>query len=346
MLAGIEHRLGKPREALALLEAERTAAIAAARAAPDAGARQETTFYNTALAGVLRELGDYSRAERLLAEHRAEVEKLHGRRNGMYMMAEIDIAYLYMASGKPAQAEPLLADAFDITDRERRVVLETGTEADHAAYLASASYQLDLAINFELRYAPGRGAAARLGLTTVLRNKGRAIDTAASSLGAIRARMTPGDAQLLDELASARAQLARLTVAGPTATGEADFGREVAAYDDRIHKLEIAVGKASAAYRVASQPIELAAVQKAIPADARLVEIVNFQPADPAAPYTARPAPEPRRYAAYVVGRTGDPALIDLGPAAAIDEAAERFLAAVSDPTTAAPASWAMRCTR
>jgi CHAT domain-containing protein len=279
---------------------------------------------------------EYPRAERLLAERRAAVEKANGRRSGMYMTAELDAAYLSMASGKPAQAEQFLADAFDITDGERRVVLETGTEADHAAYLASASYQLDLVINFGLRHAPRRGSAARLGLTTVLRSKGRAIDAAASSLGAIRARMSPGDAQLLDELASARAQLARLTVAGPTATGEADFAREVAAYDDRIQKLEIAVGKASAAYRVASQPIELAAVQKAIPADARLVEIVNFQPADPAVPYTARPVAEPRRYAAYVVGRTGDPVLIDLGPAAAIDETIERFRAAVSNPEDAA----------
>ena len=324
LLAETERRLGKPREALALLEHERDAALAAARAAPDQAARQDATFYNPVIAEVLRELRDFPRAERLLAERRAALEKAHGRRSGMYMGAALDSSYLYMASGKPAQAEQMLAEAFDIADRERRIVLESGTESDHAAYLANASYQLDLAINFGLRYAAGRGSAARLGLTAALRNKGRAIDAAAASLSAIRGRMSPADAQLLDELASARAQLARLTVAGPAAMGADDFAR--------IQKLEISVGKASAAYRAASQPIALAAVQAAIPGDARLIEIVGFQPGDPVVPYTARRAPEPRRYAAYVVGRTGDPALVDLGPAAAIDEAVERFRTAVSDP--------------
>jgi CHAT domain-containing protein len=92
------------------------------------------------------------------------------------------------------------------------------------------------------------------------------------------------------------------------------------------------VGKKSAAYRVVSQTIELAAVQKIIPKDARLVEIVNYQPYDPKAPYKINPVLAPRRYAAYVVGSTGDPATIELGEAAAIDAAIEKFRKAVANP--------------
>jgi CHAT domain-containing protein len=199
-------------------------------------------------------------------------------------------------------------------------------------YFSRNGYQLDMAINFELGYAPHSGSAARLGLTTLLRRKGRVLDAAAASLTTIRARLSPQDKQLLDDLASARAQLAKLTVAGPSATGEDDFAREIAAYEDQIQKLEIQLGKASTAYRAASQPIVLAAVQQAIPRDARLVEIVNFQPWDPRQPYSASQVLGPRRYAAFVAGRTGDPVLIDLGPAAAIDDAVEQFRRAVSDP--------------
>jgi len=281
---------------------------------------------------VLRELGDYPRARRLLDDYRASLAKTYGRRHPLYGMAELSTAYVYMASGKAAMAEQLLTDGLELAERDLQLVLKTGTEADHAVYFARNSYQLDMAINFELGYARNRGSAARLGLTTLLRRKGRVLDAVAAGLTTIRARLSPDDKQLLDDLASARAQLARLTVAGPSATGAADFAKAIASYEDQIQRLEILVGQKSSAYRAASQPIVLSAVQHAIPRDARLVEIVNFQPGDPKAPYTANLVLPPRKYAAYVAGRTGDPALIDLGPAAAIDDAIEQFRKAVSDP--------------
>ncbi|HMG52033.1 MAG TPA: CHAT domain-containing protein, partial [Kofleriaceae bacterium] len=325
-LAEVKRAQGKPREALALLE---HAQAGLAKIAP-----QSATTFHAVIADVAREVGDYPRAERLLVEYRASLEHSYGRRHPLYGMAELSTAYVYMASGKPAAAEQLLSDGLEIAERDLQLVLRTGTEADHAVYFARNSYQLDTAINFELNYAPRSGSAARLGLTTLLRRKGRVLDAAASSLTTIRARLSPQDKQLLDDLASARAQLAKLTVAGPAATGEADFAKEIAAYEDQIQKLEILVGQKSTAYRAASQPIVLAAVQKAIPRDARLVEIVNFQPGDPKAPYSAvLGQPQlPRRYAAYVAARTGDPVLIDLGPAAAIDAAVEQFRKAVADP--------------
>jgi len=323
-LAELKRVQGKPREALVLLE---QAQEGMRKVAP-----QGAVMYNSIVADVLRELGDYPRAERLLAEYRASIEKTYGRRHPLYGMAGLSTAYVYMAMGKIAMAEQLLADGLESAERDLLLVLKTGTEADHAVYFARNTYQLDMAINFQLGYAPRSGSAGRLGLTTLLRRKGRVLDAAAAGLTTIRARLSPQDKQLLDELASARAQLAKLTVAGPAATGEADFAKEVAAYEDKIQKLEILVGQKSAAYRAASQPIALAAVQKAIPRDARLVEIVNFQPGDPKVPYAANMVLLPRRYAAYVVGKTGAPVLIDLGPAVAIDDAVEQFRKAVADP--------------
>src|SRR5262249_61066272 len=137
--------------------------------------------------------------------------------------------------------------------------------------------------------APRSAGAARLGRTTRLRRKGRVRDAAAGAMATIRSKLAPEDKKLLDALASARAQLAKLTVAGPTATGEGDYAKEIAALEDRIQKLEIQVSKKSAAYRAVTQPIELAAVQKMIPADARLIEMVNYQPFDPKAPYSLKP---------------------------------------------------------
>lgn len=323
-LAEIKRAQGKPKEALVLLE---KAQAQLAKMSP-----LSATVYNTQIADVLRETGDYARAEKLMLAYQANLAKTYGTRHPIYGMAQLTLAYNYMASGNNAKAEKLLAESLDVAERELSLVLKTGTEADHAVYFGRNNYQLDTAINFHLDYAPKSASAARLGLTTLLRRKGRVLDAAAANLATIRNKLSPEDKKLLDDLASARAMLSKLTVAGPSATGDADYAKEVARLEDQIVKLELAVGKKSAAYRAASQTIELPSVQKLLPADAKLVEIVNFQPGDPKARYTINPVLKPRKYAAYVLGPKGDPVIVDLGDAATIDTAIEKFRKALSDP--------------
>lgn len=323
-LAEIKRAQGKPKEALALLEKAQAQLI---KIAP-----QSATTYNTMIADLLRETGDYARAEKLMLAHQANLEKTYGKRHPIYGMAQLTLAYTYMASGKIAEAERLLTESLESAERELALVLKTGTESDHAVYFSRNNYQLDTAINFQLDYAPKSASASRLGLTTLLRRKGRVLDAAAANLATIRKGLSAADKKLLDDLAAARATLAKLTVAGPSATGGDDYAKEVARLESEIVKLELAVGKKSAAYRATAQNIDLPSVQKLIPASARLVEIVNYQPGDPKAPYQLNPVLKPRRYAAYVVGAKGDPTLIELGEAAAIDTAIEKFRKAVSDP--------------
>ena len=176
------------------------------------------------------------------------------------------------------------------------------------------------------------------------------LDAAAASLATIRAQLSPDDKQLLDDLASARAQLAKLTVAGPSATGEAELTRkEVAALEDQIQKLEIPIGQKSAAYRAASQPIDARRGAEGDP-EGRAARRDRQLPAVRSRRHrTRRPRRRCRRgdYAAYVAGPTGDPMLVDLGPAAAIDDAIEEVSqGAVGSRTTIAPPTSATRCTR
>lgn len=323
-LAEIKRAQGKPKEALVLLEK--------AQAELTKMSPMSATVYNTQIADVLRELGDYGRAEKLMLGYQANLAKTYGTRHPIYGMAQLTLAYNYMASGKIAKAEKLLHDSLETAERELSLVLRTGTEADHAVYFGRNNYQLDTAINFQLDYAPNSASASRLGLTTLLRRKGRVLDAAAANLATIRSKLSPEDKKLLDDLASARATLAKLTVAGPSATGDDDYAKEVARFEDQIVKLELSVGKKSAAYRAASQVIDLPSVQRLIPNDTKLIEIVNFQPGDPKAGYSINPVLKPRKYAAYIVGRKGDPVLVDLGDAAAIETAIEKFRKAVADP--------------
>ena len=326
-LADIKRAEGKQKEALELL--------VEAKASTTKLSPMSATIYDTSIADLLREMGDLPRAQKIIEEQRQFVLKRYGTRHPLYGSVLQAASRVYASAGKIREAERALGEALDLAEKELSLVLRAGTEADHAVYFARNGYQLDTAINFEINYAPRSPSAARLAMTTLLRRKGRVLDAAAAAMATIRAKLSPEDKKLLDELASTRAELAKLTVAGPPASagqGDGDYAKEIAALEDKLQKVELAISAKSATYRLVSQPIELGAVQKMIPRDARLVEVVNYQPFDPRAPYALSPLLAPRHYGAYVVGGRGDPSFVELGPAAAIDRAVEAFRKAVSNP--------------
>jgi CHAT domain-containing protein len=322
-LADIKRIQGKNKEAYELLQKAKTEL---AKYAPGSA-----TAYNTMIADVLRDMGEYDKALKVLDEYRTDVVKKWGKKHTTYGYLQMSAHNILARAGKVQQAEGALDEYLDIAERELSGVLRAGTDTDHAVYFSRNSYVLDTALNFNMIYAPKSGSAARLALTTLLRRKGRILDAAAAALATIRSKLSPDDKKLLDELASARAQLAKLSVAG---SADPDLGNEIAALEEKIQRLEMQVAKKSAAYRTVTQPIELAAIQKLIPKDGRLVELVNYQPYDPKATYAQLLSLQmkPRRYAAYVVGTSGDPVLVELGEAAPIEAAIEKFRKALADP--------------
>ncbi|HEY3803886.1 MAG TPA: CHAT domain-containing protein [Kofleriaceae bacterium] len=325
VLADLDRAEGHPQEALAVLEK-------AAASFAKKGKRFEHT-YDMSIANVLEDLGKLGPAAQKLIAYRDSTGAMYGKRHPLYGLAEMQLANIYMRSGDFAAAGKALADSLDIAERELSNVLQIGTESDHELYFAQHSYVLDSAINFAAIFAPKNTTAARLGLETVLRRKGRVLDAAAASMATIRSKLSPDDKKLLDDLAAARSQLAKLTVAGPSATGDDDYTKTVAALEEQIAQLEIKVGDKSAQYRAVSQAISLAAVQKLVPKGARLVEIINFQPYDAKVTYYTPTTPKPaRHYAAYVLAQTGDPVFVDLGSAQPIDDAIVAFRKAVSNP--------------
>jgi CHAT domain-containing protein len=326
-LAHLERQRGRPRQALPVLEKVRGVYRSLY------GEYMASTIDHQ-IADVRRELGDYRAARRLLERVVKTSRRTWGPRHPLVAAQLNSLAMLHMAEGKAAPAVARMREALDIEEPNLALVLATGTESDHATYFGQIAYQLHMAITLHTRHAPGDRDAARLSLTTVLRRKGRILDAAAASVAALRGKLSADDQKLLDELAAARAQLAALMVAGPGATDSPEeYAVEVGRLEREARRLEDQVRRRSTAYRVQSQPIELAPVQKAIPSDGVLVEIVVYQPYDARAvgPWDPRKQP-PRRYGAYLLRSTGDPAWVDLGDAKTIDAAADAFLAALSDP--------------
>ncbi|HKE17482.1 MAG TPA: CHAT domain-containing tetratricopeptide repeat protein [Kofleriaceae bacterium] len=326
-LAYLERQRGRPRAALPMLEKVRGVYRSLY------GDYMASTMDHQ-IADVWRELGDYRRARRILERVLVTSRRTWGPRHPLVATQLSSLAMLHMAEGRARPAVARMREALDIEEPQLALVLATGTESDHATFFSQTAYQLHMAITLHARYAPRDRDAARLAMTTVLRRKGRILDAAAASVATLRGKLGPDDRKVLDELAAARGRLAALIVAGPGATDTPEqYSVEVGRLEREVKRLEDLARRRSAAYRVQSQPIELDAVQKAIPADGVLVEIVAYQPYDARAvgPWDPNRQP-PRRYGAYLLRRTGDPSWVELGDAKAIDAAADGFLAALADP--------------
>lgn len=316
-LATLRRKQARPKEALALYEK--------AQATLPGG----TGLYSM-MGDIHRELGDVKRAEQLYLAAQADLDKLFGRRAMLVLRLHLGLFAVHVAAHQLDKAERVLAENLAIAERELAFILASGTEADHLAYFAREAHLLDTTIGFHAQLAPKRASAARLALTTLLRRKGRILDAAAASAGALRARLPAADKKLLDELDAARARLAKVAVQG--AQGNPDFAKQVAALSDQIQKLEVTLARKNAELAVALRTVELADVQKQVPRGARLVELVNYQPGDPTAAFSATPTLAPRRYAAYILGERGEPTLVDLGEATPIDDAVAKLRAALADP--------------
>lgn len=322
MLAEIERAAGRPAAALALLDK------AEAHLLRVAGPSMKGV-YASMRAEALRDLGRHDEAEQVLRAYLARQVATMGPTHPMVGTANLLLAATQVAAQRFAAAEESLGRGLDLAERELALVLATGSEADHAVYFSRNAYVQDLAVNLHASHARTSRRAAELALTTVLRRKGRILDASAGAMAALRGRLGPDDLRVLDELDEARAKLAKLIVAGATATDPEAYAKQVAALESQARELEERIRKRNATYRAISQPISLAAVQAEIPADTRLVELVSYQPQGLV--YDAKNL-APRRYVAFVVARKGPPQLVDLAPVAELDEAVEKFRAAVADP--------------
>ena len=167
------------------------------------------------IADIHRELGHYKKARGMLEKLVKRTRRTWGARHPMLSYQLESLAVLHLAEGRSRPALGLLRESLAIQEPNLALVLATGTESDHAVYFQRIAHQLHLAITLNTRYAPKSGPAARLAVQTIFRRKGRILDAAASSVAALRGRLSADDQKLLDELAAARTRLSRLILAGP-----------------------------------------------------------------------------------------------------------------------------------
>lgn len=283
-----------------------------------------------------KDRGDFAGAEALLLRALEIRRKALGDNHHEVAITLHNLAALYESKANPAQAIKYMERGNDIREHQLALILAAGSERQKQLYLATLAGETFTSISLHINSAATDPDAVRLALTTILRRKGRALDAMTDQIATLRQRASTADQQLLDQLAAAQSQLAKLRLAGTDAndpsTPEQRSTREQRLTTE-IENLQAAISSRSAEFRARTQPVTLEAVQKALPAGAALVELFSYEPFNTRATKLADRFGAPH-YVAYVLKDKGVITFVDLGPAKLIDQAADRFLNAISNPTS------------
>jgi CHAT domain-containing protein/tetratricopeptide (TPR) repeat protein len=286
------------------------------------------------LAAVYRDQGMYAEAEPLLLRALDIREKALGPLHPEVARGLHSLARLYWAQRAYDKAESILRRAAEIREVQLRVELPRLAEPRKRALMTFLEVETDSLVSLHANAVPRSERALELGLTTVLRRKGRILDSLVDSKTALRPHLTPELRDQLDELDRAHAELVAKLYTPRAAIDQV----LVAALRARIEHLESVLSAASAEFRVQSEPVTVAKIQAALPPDAALIELVRYHRFDP-----VQVKPEDEEYGAYLVTHRGPARWVALGAASSIDARIDAVLATLDGKARTDVAKAALR---
>ena len=275
------------------------------------------------LAVLYNSQGRYAEAEPLYKQALKLFKRTLGETHPAVALSLNNLAVLYYTQGDITRSLSFLTQGMQIEERNLDINLAVGAEAQKQSYIATIASTTDAAISLHLQSASNDSSAARLALTTLLRRKGRILDALTDGMQRLRQNLTPADQKQFDELAVTRNQLATLFYGGLGNLTPEQYQARITQLQQQANQLEADLNNRSATFRTATQPITLEAIQKQIPTDAALVELVSYRPFNSKAKegdHYSKP-----RYAAYILSPQGAIQSVDLGEAALIDLQTEVF---------------------
>lgn len=287
------------------------------------------------LAAVFHARGDEARAETLYLRSLAIREKTLGPDNSLVATTLMNLGDLYREKGDFARGVQFCSRSQETRERNFNLILASGSEDQKQLYLDTLSGETHATVSLHVRSAPASEQAAQLSLTTILRRKGRALDAMTDQIAMLRQRATPADAQLLDQLAGARSQLATLQLSNSVRMSAVERQAAIKRLTASVAGLEDQVSRRSAQFRALSQPVTLDAVRQAVPEGAALIEVFAFKPFNGKA-IKASERFGPPQYVAYVLERDrATPQFVELGAADSIDADIAKLREALHDPDRA-----------
>ncbi|NEQ86641.1 MAG: CHAT domain-containing protein, partial [Moorea sp. SIO2I5] len=274
--------------------------------------------------------GRYGEAEPLYRQALALTKKLLGQDHPDVATSLNNLAVLYWAQGDPTSALNLFSQGLEVEEQNLDYNLRTGSESEKQQYINTLSGTTDAAIALHLQQIPNNQKAAHSALTTILRRKGRILDTTTNSWQRLRQNLTPEDQKRFDELNQTNSQLAKLYHQGPGDQSPDDYKTQLEELTKKKETQEKALLEESPEFQRATQVATLKAVQAQLPTDAVLIEFFQYRPFNPKAAQNEQFGKP--RYAVYTLHSDGRFQGIDLGLAEEIDPLIKNFTAAIRNP--------------
>jgi len=207
-----------------------------------------------------------------------KIEQAHLKANDPSLRYnEADLAALYYAWGKPAQAAPYFQSYLGNLMDEFRSNAATMSERERLIYFSTWRGAFPLFFSFVVKYHDQMPELTEEMYDDLLQEKGLVAASAASMRAAVEASGNPQAVQMLDKLASDKAQLAALVE--DTAGNQANHQTQINQLGDEANTLEQTLMKSSAV--LTRQRAQNAAtwrdVQKALKPGESAVEVTRFQ---------------------------------------------------------------------
>lgn len=291
---------------------------------------EESIFLATAVQGLgetLRIGGQLKEAEKWLAKSLSTRERFLGNDHPSVALSLSSLSMLRRAQGQAEGAIQLQTQANEIGENQAHLMLAFGSDREKRAYMATLEDFLYITLTIHICDAPENPDALHAALNSVLRWKGRVIETLVDWLASMRRSESVAKAAVLDALLQKLSQQAHLIRHGWSSKDPENYRLQMTRLQEEIELLENKSGPVGTARSV---PVVWQAVRDAVPEGAALVEMVRFRVVDPhARSLQTRWAGD--RYAAYVLLRGHEPFWADLGEAEQINELVLQFRRSLSN---------------
>jgi CHAT domain-containing protein len=275
-----------------------------------------TSLNNLAL--LYQSMGDCAKAEPLLRQARDIYKRALGEHHSAYAISLSNLAQLHESMGDYALAEPLLRQAVKISRANLGLAAATQSQRQQLDMLGNLRHYIDGYLSLPRQAQPDPAAQYR----PVLAWKGAVT----RRQGYQRlARKQPELAKDFADLDRLSARLAALALATPEPKQLEARRRQIQELTEQKESLESALSRKSTAFHQEQQLQHLGPkqLQAALPADAALIDFLEYSHGSPA-PGKKGGWQWERRLTAFVV-RRDSLVRVDLGPAGPLGEAVQRW---------------------
>jgi CHAT domain-containing protein/Tfp pilus assembly protein PilF len=274
-------------------------------------------------------MGDYSQGLETYQRGLDILQETLGPYHEWTLITLGDMSRAYLDMGDVPRAVEYMKREDQGVEETVSMNLIVGSEQDRLAYIDKFSDVMDATISTHVRGAPDDRNARELALLAILRRKGRVQDALADNLTALRRHLQQGDRELLDQLKTTTADLAKASLGGDPTGSDGERMGLITALEQKREKLEIEIDERSQGYIERTSSVTVDAVKAALPDDAALVEFAVYGPLDPRVIGSEE---SEDRYIVYVLSKNQDVQWKELGTAREIDPLVQRFRKALQDP--------------